>query len=858
MAPRGGTPPFGDPDVCRGGLHAQSSRLEKVAVGRRASSTRDGVIGLMANGLQETVRGARSNEAGIGTGLGTMEAILRTPEPVVGGGLTAVELEPSREPVVEHARERRAREATRIARVRAELLDRVARGELSVRDACVVARISRARFYQLRAAYREHGMEGLRPKTERPDLRLPPLVESAVVAFALLNPERGERAIARALARPDLGGIRISRHGVGEVLRRNGLSRREARIEKASLGDRPRPRADVVVGEPNWFASIYEKHRAFVYRVCLHKLGDQALAEDATQETFIKVYTHISRFDSRRSILPWLRRIASNVCVDVHRRNGPVLAKDPTESSWFEAETSDEPIDVVVANERRAKLTRALKTLPERQRRALLLHVLEGWNLNDIAAIEETSPQAVKSLLFRARESLRVARENGLLGVLGLPIRRIQLRVARSLRENASLITTVSPLGASQLSTLILGIAMALAPIAGTGDVVPPKSQRLTAPGRAAALTPTDTPVRAAEGRTAAGGTPSQYFSSDRLTNGLSSLTNPNRDVKQPEDTQITSITFSPAYESDHTVFAMGLGGRCAFATCESVLFRSTDGGGSWTRLAAQGLYASQLLLPPTYPAERRLFASGGHGLFVSLDDGETFESPPLSRTFPGPTAISPLFGDKDSVMLVGTNSLVAFLAGLDVFVPTSYSAVSVGSLQPAYSPDYARDHLVVAGGARLDISSGKRGVVFLCSSEICQSRDATANAPRIRFDPAFARSKLLYAFDERQIVRWSWTTLSFEPLGLTPSSDGIADLVVIEGGHAMFVAMDVAGAPDAGGVFGSYDGGATWSRAALPGGATRATVLSAHGDVIIAGLSTRGIACSIDRGFTWQSRCRP
>ena len=126
--------------------------------------------------------------------------------------------------------------ADSLARLRKSLIDRAERGEAPVTELCREAGISRSRFYELRAHYRQYGEAGLRPKprpAERPDRRLPEPLVDAIVAYAVEHPTHGERTIADALARPRFGGWRVSHGGVRTVLRRAGLGRRLARLAAA-------------------------------------------------------------------------------------------------------------------------------------------------------------------------------------------------------------------------------------------------------------------------------------------------------------------------------------------------------------------------------------------------------------------------------------------------------------------------------------------------------------------------------------------------------------------------------------------------------------------------------------------------
>jgi len=126
--------------------------------------------------------------------------------------------------------------ADSLARLRKTLLDRVERKEAPVTQLCREAGISRSRFYELRARYRQYGEAGLRPKprpTERPDRQLPEPLVDAIVAYAVEHPTHGQRTIALVLATPRYGNWKVSHGGVANVLRRAGLGRRLARLAAA-------------------------------------------------------------------------------------------------------------------------------------------------------------------------------------------------------------------------------------------------------------------------------------------------------------------------------------------------------------------------------------------------------------------------------------------------------------------------------------------------------------------------------------------------------------------------------------------------------------------------------------------------
>lgn len=123
-----------------------------------------------------------------------------------------------------------------LARMRKRVLDRVARGEVSVVQACREAGWSRSRYYELRARYRAYGEAGLLPKPRpqaRPDRRLSAPLVDQIIAYAIHHPTEGPRSIAARLALPRFGSWRVSHGGVSNALERAGLGRRSARLAAA-------------------------------------------------------------------------------------------------------------------------------------------------------------------------------------------------------------------------------------------------------------------------------------------------------------------------------------------------------------------------------------------------------------------------------------------------------------------------------------------------------------------------------------------------------------------------------------------------------------------------------------------------
>jgi RNA polymerase sigma-70 factor (ECF subfamily) len=171
-----------------------------------------------------------------------------------------------------------------------------------------------------------------------------------------------------------------------------------------------------------------EQHRAALTGHCYRMLGSVVDADDAVQETMVRAWRGLDRFEGRASLKNWLYRIATNVCLDAladrTRRTRPVeelpagTVDDPLvtrpRAHWLEpipdaravSGDADPEEQAMLRQSIRLAFVAALQHLPPRQRAALLLREVLGWSAAEIAEALGTSVAAVNSALQRARETL--------------------------------------------------------------------------------------------------------------------------------------------------------------------------------------------------------------------------------------------------------------------------------------------------------------------------------------------------------------------------------------------------------------------------------------------------------------------
>ncbi|MGH2972299.1 MAG: sigma-70 family RNA polymerase sigma factor [Gaiellaceae bacterium] len=170
------------------------------------------------------------------------------------------------------------------------------------------------------------------------------------------------------------------------------------------------------------FAEL-EQHRGELTAYCYRMLGSPFDAEDAVQDTFVRAWRNLERFEGRAALKSWLYKIATNVCLDMlnagKRRARPMdlgpasepLFENlnvPTEVTWIEP--MPDPADAVVAHDTiRLAFVAALQHLPPRQRAVLILCEVLKWQATEAAELLDTSVASVNSALQRARATMASA-----------------------------------------------------------------------------------------------------------------------------------------------------------------------------------------------------------------------------------------------------------------------------------------------------------------------------------------------------------------------------------------------------------------------------------------------------------------
>jgi RNA polymerase sigma-70 factor (ECF subfamily) len=166
-------------------------------------------------------------------------------------------------------------------------------------------------------------------------------------------------------------------------------------------------------GDHGAFAQIYAVHKRRVYSLCLRMLGNIAEAEDLTQEAFLQLHRKIATFRGDSAFSTWLHRLTINVVLMHLRRKGLNLisldeALDPSPESG-PMRSFGAPDLRLTGSIDRMTLEKAVESLPAGYRLIFVLHDIEGYEHNEIAALLDCSIGNSKSQLHKARMKLREA-----------------------------------------------------------------------------------------------------------------------------------------------------------------------------------------------------------------------------------------------------------------------------------------------------------------------------------------------------------------------------------------------------------------------------------------------------------------
>src|ERR1051326_302921 len=166
-------------------------------------------------------------------------------------------------------------------------------------------------------------------------------------------------------------------------------------------------------GDPQAFGGLVERHSARLFQLAFRMTGNEHDAEDVVQESFLRAYRQIDRFESRAVFATWLHRIAVNCSVDLlrrrRRRDDPLAPLEPDllESGASLSAPAASPDARAYQVEVRQKVEAAMNELTPTERTALVLRPFEGQAIDEIGRVLGAGQSATKQSIFRAVQKMR-------------------------------------------------------------------------------------------------------------------------------------------------------------------------------------------------------------------------------------------------------------------------------------------------------------------------------------------------------------------------------------------------------------------------------------------------------------------
>jgi len=176
-------------------------------------------------------------------------------------------------------------------------------------------------------------------------------------------------------------------------------------LQAAAADSEPQDVIAAQQGDLGAFERLYRAHVGRVLALCARMTGDRTMAEDLTQETFVKAWQNLVSFKAESAFGSWLHRVAANVVLDAARARGRRLRRiAPVEDAGAFADPAPAR-DAASA----VDLERAVAALPEGARTAFVLHDVNGFSHEEIARMAGHAVGTSKAQLHRARQLLREA-----------------------------------------------------------------------------------------------------------------------------------------------------------------------------------------------------------------------------------------------------------------------------------------------------------------------------------------------------------------------------------------------------------------------------------------------------------------
>ena len=165
-------------------------------------------------------------------------------------------------------------------------------------------------------------------------------------------------------------------------------------------------------GDREAFGTLVENFQKRIYSFCYQFFRDRDIATEMTQETFLRAYRYINKYDPKKKFSTWLYSIAKNICIDEKRkmdRSRAVSIDDANPASILSSQQSQhlkDPSQISMQVEDRMLLEKAITQLPEKYRAAIILCYFQELSYQEIAEVLGLNLNLVKVRIFRAKKQL--------------------------------------------------------------------------------------------------------------------------------------------------------------------------------------------------------------------------------------------------------------------------------------------------------------------------------------------------------------------------------------------------------------------------------------------------------------------
>lgn len=164
-------------------------------------------------------------------------------------------------------------------------------------------------------------------------------------------------------------------------------------------------------GDYGAFELLFERYRTMAYRFAYQMVGRRDDAEDIVQEAFVRAYQNLHRYRDEAKFTTWLLRIVTNLCTDEARKNQRRNVLEQQEAAgaldWMTIGDTDDPIQNLEEDRRKAALRKAMNALPTHHRTMIVLRDIEEKDYPEIAKIVGCTVGGAKLRVLRARRALR-------------------------------------------------------------------------------------------------------------------------------------------------------------------------------------------------------------------------------------------------------------------------------------------------------------------------------------------------------------------------------------------------------------------------------------------------------------------